>query len=114
MPIETFAALADDLASMGSVEAVILAGMGDPFVHPHIDKAIGIAKHKGWHVTVLTNALLADPERLLALDLDMMLISVNGVSLESYVVARACRRCMQSSSVLRKQRTKHEHTADQA
>jgi MoaA/NifB/PqqE/SkfB family radical SAM enzyme len=85
LPIDTFCALADDLASMGSVEAVILSGMGDPFVNPHIYRAIAIAKHKGWHVTVLTNVLLADPERLLALDLDMMLISVNGVSPESYV-----------------------------
>lgn len=81
---EDFAALADDLASMNSVESVILSGMGDPFVNPDIYRMIEVCKSKGWHVTVLTNALLADPYRVLALDLDMMLISVNGVSARSY------------------------------
>ena len=83
--VEDFSALAEDLASMKSVEAVILSGMGDPFVNPDIYRIIEVSKHYGWHVTVLTNALLADAERVLDLDLDMMLISVNGVSAESYL-----------------------------
>lgn len=82
---EDFAALAADLASMNSVEAVILSGMGDPFVNADIYGIIEISKSYGWHVTVLTNALLADAERVLGLDVDMMLISVNGVSPESYM-----------------------------
>lgn len=81
---EDFSGLAADLAGMRSVEAVILSGMGDPFVNPDIYRMIELCKRHGWHVTVLTNALLANPARLLELDVDMLLISVNGVSPESY------------------------------
>ena len=80
----TFERVADDLAAMNSVEAVILSGMGDPFVNPDIYEFIAIAKARGWRVTVLTNALLADPARVLALETDMLLISVNGVTPASY------------------------------
>lgn len=82
---DDFQMLASDLASMNSVEAVILSGMGDPFVNPDIYRMIEVSKRHGWHVTVLTNALLADAERVIDLNVDMMLISVNGVSAESYV-----------------------------
>src|SRR3982750_3458622 len=37
---EDFNALADDLATMNSVEALILSGMGDPFVNPDIYRII--------------------------------------------------------------------------
>ena len=81
---ETFRRAAEDLATMNSVEAVILSGMGDPFVNPDTYDFIAVSKAHGWHVTVLTNALLADAERILELDTDMLLISVNGVSPASY------------------------------
>ena len=83
LAFEDYSALAEDLASMNSVEAVILSGMGDPFVNPDIYRMIEVSKRHGWHVTVLTNALLADAERVLASNVDMMLISVNGVSAQS-------------------------------
>lgn len=82
--VETFRDLADDLAGMNSVEAVILSGMGDPFVNPMIYEMIELCKRRGWHVTVLTNALLADADRIAALGTDMLLVSVNGVSAKSY------------------------------
>lgn len=81
---ERFVALAADLAAMQSVEAVILSGMGDPFVNPFIYDIIAECKRYGWHVTVLTNALLADPDRIAALGVDAMLVSVNGASAASY------------------------------
>jgi MoaA/NifB/PqqE/SkfB family radical SAM enzyme len=84
MSYEAFEGLARDLASMGSVEAVILSGMGDPFVNPDVYGIVDLAKRLGWHVTVLTNALLADARRVLDLDVDMLLVSVNGVSPASY------------------------------
>ncbi len=81
---QTFRRVANDLAAMESVEAVILSGMGDPFVNADIYEFIAVSKAHGWHVTVLTNALLADAEKVLALETDMLLISVNGVSPQSY------------------------------
>lgn len=83
--LHSFSLLAEDLYSMKSVESVILSGMGDPFVNPEIYKMIEICKNYGWHVTVLTNALLANPEKILSLEVDMMLISVNGISPTSYI-----------------------------
>ncbi len=84
MPYDVFRELAEDLASMGSVEAVILSGMGDPFVNPDVYRIAELSKRHGWHVTILTNALLADPRRVLDLDVDMLLVSVNGVTPRSY------------------------------
>lgn len=84
MSLEVFMALAADLAGMGSVEAVILSGMGDPFVNPEIYRMVEVCKRYGWHVTILTNLLLADAERVIELGVDDMLISVNGVTPESY------------------------------
>jgi len=81
---QAFSLLAEDLASMNSVEAVILSGMGDPFVNPAIYQIIEVCKNYGWYITVLTNALLANAEKILSLKVDMMLISVNGVSPKSY------------------------------
>ncbi|MFQ3639325.1 MAG: radical SAM protein [Chloracidobacterium sp.] len=83
--LERFRTLAADLAGLRSVEAVILSGMGDPFVNPAIYDIIAECKRQGWHVTVLTNALLADADRIAALGVDAMLVSVNGVSPASYV-----------------------------
>lgn len=80
----TFQRLAAELAEMRSVEAVILSGMGDPFVNADIYDFIATSKNHGWQVTVLTNALLADARRVLELETDMLLISVNGVTPESY------------------------------
>jgi MoaA/NifB/PqqE/SkfB family radical SAM enzyme len=84
MSLQTFTALVEDLDAMRSVESVILSGMGDPFVNTDIYSMIELCKQRGWHVTVLTNALLAKPERVISLGVDMMLISVNGVSAASY------------------------------
>ena len=79
MSLPTFNDLLEDLDAMRSVESVILSGMGDPFVNTDIYEMIARCKQIGWHVTVLTNALLAKPEKILSLNVDMMLISVNGV-----------------------------------
>lgn len=84
MSLEVFTALAEDLASMESVEAVILSGMGEPFSNPEIYRIVEVCKRYNWHVTILTNLLLADVERVLELGIDDLLISVNGVSPESY------------------------------
>ncbi|MBA2733389.1 MAG: radical SAM protein [Acidobacteria bacterium] len=84
MELECFERVAAEINSMNSVRSVILSGMGDPFVHPQVYEMIETVKGYGWHTTLLTNALLADPDKILDLGVDSMLISVNGVSPESY------------------------------
>lgn len=84
MDLDQFERVTAEIASMDSVRSVILSGMGDPFVNPNVYEMIARVKGYGWHTTVLTNALLCDPQRILDLEVDSMLISVNGVSPESY------------------------------
>lgn len=54
-----------DLSRIG-VEKLILSGGGEPFTHPEIYKMITTAGKAGFHVTVITNGLLVDEEKLLA------------------------------------------------
>lgn len=77
-------ALLDDAASLGALEAVVISGMGDPFVHPQVYELLGAVKARGLHLTVITNLIPADPERVLALEVDQLLIGIHGASEASY------------------------------
>lgn len=74
----------DDILSLGGLKAVILSGMGEPFTHPDIYRMIAAVKERGLHLTIITNLIPADAERILALDVDQLLIGVQGASPESY------------------------------
>ncbi|MCG5053696.1 MAG: radical SAM protein [Myxococcales bacterium] len=78
-------ALLDDIQSLGGLEAVIVSGMGEPFTHPEIYDILADLKTRGLHVTIITNLLAADPERLIALGIDALLIGVHGASEASYL-----------------------------
>lgn len=76
--------LLDDIQSLGGLKAVILSGMGEPFTHPDIHEMIAAVKARGLHLTIITNLIAADPERILELGVDQLLIGVQGASKESY------------------------------
>ncbi len=78
-------ALLDDIQGLGGLEAVILSGMGEPFTHPHVYELIADVKGRGLHLTIITNLVAADLERLLALRVDQLLIGVHGASAEAYL-----------------------------
>ncbi len=77
-------ALLDDVRSLGGLRAVILSGMGDPFVHPEIYALIAAVKSRGLHLTIITNLIPADPERVLALEVDQLLIGIHAASEAAY------------------------------
>jgi pyruvate-formate lyase-activating enzyme len=79
-----FAELVDDLAALGSVRNVILSGMGDPLVHPDIYEMIARVKAHGWHLTLMTNLIAADIDRLAPLGVDAFLIGVHGATPATY------------------------------
>lgn len=81
---ETFSALCDQLVDLGSVRAVVLSGMGEPLIHPHIYDMIARVKAEGWHLTVLSNLVAADIDRLVDSGVDAVLVGVQGVSPEVY------------------------------
>lgn len=79
------AALLDDAASLGGLEAVIVSGMGEPFTHPQIDEILAAVKARGLHLTVITNLAGANVERILELDVDQLLIGIHAASSASYL-----------------------------
>ncbi|MGE0712177.1 MAG: radical SAM/SPASM domain-containing protein [Planctomycetota bacterium] len=78
------AALLDDVASLGALRAVVLSGMGDPFVHPEVYEVIAAVKARGLHLTIITNLIPADPARVLALEVDQLLIGIHAASEAAY------------------------------
>ncbi len=79
-----FDELIEDLAALGSVQAVILSGMGDPLVHPDIYAMIERVKREGWHLTVMTNLIAADIDQLAAAGVDQFLVGVHGATPTAY------------------------------
>jgi MoaA/NifB/PqqE/SkfB family radical SAM enzyme len=77
-------ALLDDVKSLGGLEAVIVSGMGDPFTHPDVYEIIEAVKSRGLHLTIITNLIPADPARVLALDVDQLLIGIHAASEAAY------------------------------
>lgn len=84
LDLAVFEHLVDDLAALGSVKSVILSGMGDPLVHPDIHAMIERVKREGWHVTVMTNLIAADIERLARTGVDQFLVGVHGATPVAY------------------------------
>jgi MoaA/NifB/PqqE/SkfB family radical SAM enzyme len=78
-------ALLDDICALGGLRAVILSGMGEPFTHPEVYEIIADIKRRGLHLTIITNLVAAEPERVLALDVDQLLIGIHGAREASYL-----------------------------
>jgi MoaA/NifB/PqqE/SkfB family radical SAM enzyme len=84
LELTDFARLVDSLAAMGSLRAVILSGMGEPLIHPDIYAMIGMVKARGWELTVLSNLVAADIDKLAGSGVDRVLAGVHGVTPKSY------------------------------
>lgn len=84
LPLADFQALCDQLRDLGSVRAVVLSGMGEPLIHPDIYEMIARVKAEGWHLTLLSNLVAADIDRLCESGVDTLLVGVQGVSPGSY------------------------------
>jgi MoaA/NifB/PqqE/SkfB family radical SAM enzyme len=82
--LAAFEVLVDDLAALGTVRNIILSGMGDPLVHPDIHAMIERVKRERWHLTVMTNLLAADIERLCGAGVDQFLVGVHGATPRAY------------------------------
>jgi MoaA/NifB/PqqE/SkfB family radical SAM enzyme len=73
-----------ELDELGGLRAVILSGMGEPFVHPGIWDVVAAVKRRPVHLTIITNLLLADPRRVLDSGIDQLLVGVHAASREAY------------------------------
>jgi len=84
MDLATVESVLDDIGSLGGLQAIILSGMGEPFTHPEIYPIIEAVKRRKLHLTLITNLVAADARRILELDVDQLLIGVQGASKTSY------------------------------
>lgn len=85
MPAERFYALLDELAALGSVEAVVVSGMGEPLTHPDIYAMLAAVKRHKWKLTLMTNLVAADIDRLAPIGVDQVLVGVQGVTPATYM-----------------------------
>ncbi|MBI5495740.1 MAG: radical SAM protein [Deltaproteobacteria bacterium] len=77
--------LLDDIQALGGLESVIVSGMGEPFTHPAVYDILADVKRRGLHLTVITNLVAADADRILQLGVDQLLIGVHGASQDAYL-----------------------------
>jgi MoaA/NifB/PqqE/SkfB family radical SAM enzyme len=85
MDVALLSQILDEAKAMGGVEAVILSGMGEPFVHPHIAQLIAAVKQRRLHLTVITNLVAAAPELILEHQVDQLLVGIHAASLPTYL-----------------------------
>jgi len=77
--------LLDDLENLGGLRAIVLSGMGEPFTHPEVYRLIEAVKRRGLHLTIITNLVAADADRILDLGVDQLLIGIHGASERAYL-----------------------------
>ncbi|MCB9679092.1 MAG: radical SAM protein [Alphaproteobacteria bacterium] len=85
LPWERFEEVLAALDRMGSCRAVVLSGMGEPLLHPRIYDMMAEVKRRGWHLTVLSNLVAADIERLATAGVDNLLVGVHGATPDAYM-----------------------------
>ena len=72
------------MSELGGLRAVILSGMGEPFTHPEVYDMIAEVKRRGLYLTIITNLVASDPDRIIALDVDQLLIGLHAASQKAY------------------------------
>jgi MoaA/NifB/PqqE/SkfB family radical SAM enzyme len=87
MSLETFARMIEGLKSFSPPPTVFFGGFGEPLSHPYIVEMITQAKALGGPVELVTNGTMLNREmsrRLVESGLDMLWISLDGATPESY------------------------------
>jgi MoaA/NifB/PqqE/SkfB family radical SAM enzyme len=77
---DRFHRLLAELESLGSVRAMVISGMGEPLTHPDIYEMLAAVKARGWHLTLMTNLVAADIDRLAPIGVDQVLVGVQGAT----------------------------------
>jgi MoaA/NifB/PqqE/SkfB family radical SAM enzyme len=58
------------LQAMPLLEELFFVGLGEPLLHPRLEEYVGLASREGIRCKIITNGLLATPERLASLQAD--------------------------------------------
>ena len=87
----TFAAILEDLAAIDPPPTVYFGGIGEPLYHPRTVEWVAQAKQLGARVELITNGTLLTEKRsrqLIDAGLDLLWVSIDGASPESYADVR--------------------------
>ncbi len=91
MSRKTFGRIVEGLVSFSPKPVVFFGGFGEPLFHPDIVDMVARTKALGATVELVTNGTLLSPEmsrRLIEAGLDMLWVSVDGATPESYADIR--------------------------
>jgi len=87
MPLTTFIDLMEQVRQLPSPPIIHLSGYGEPTFHPDFLEMVRLAKATGAAVEITTNGTLLDAElaeALIDLDLNRLMVSIDGVTPEHY------------------------------
>ena len=91
MEFSLFEKIMTDLHSFPGMPDVFLGGFGEPLGHPRIVDMVALAKVSGAKVELISNGILLDDgmaDRLVAAGLDLLWVSIDGASPQSYADVR--------------------------
>jgi tungsten cofactor oxidoreducase radical SAM maturase len=91
MEMEVFRQVVEQMADLTAVERVVFSGLGEPLTHPHILDMVCLVRERGVKVTIGSNGLLMDravSRELITLGVDRLVISLDGVTPETYAGVR--------------------------
>jgi len=86
MALDTFQMLMEQLRAIPSVSVVSFGGFGEPTTHPHFFAFLQAVKEAGLRAELVTNGLLLSgeaAERILELELDSLIVSLDGVTADA-------------------------------
>jgi tungsten cofactor oxidoreducase radical SAM maturase len=91
MDVEVFRQLVEQTAALPELQRIVLSGLGEPLMHPHLLEMVRLARERGLAVTLGTNGLLLDKavsRELVGLGIDRLVVSLDGVKPETYAGVR--------------------------
>jgi MoaA/NifB/PqqE/SkfB family radical SAM enzyme len=91
MSSATFARIVEGLRNVSPPPTVFFGGLGEPLAHPNIVEMVGQAKALGSSVELITNGTLLSKDlskQLIEAGLDMLWVSLDGATPESYADVR--------------------------
>ncbi|NIN63306.1 MAG: radical SAM protein, partial [Anaerolineae bacterium] len=91
MEMETLRQLVEQTKELSDLRRVVFSGLGEPLTHPHILEMVRLVRERGLAVTIGSNGLLLEKamsRELVALGVDRLVVSLDGVTPETYTGVR--------------------------
>jgi tungsten cofactor oxidoreducase radical SAM maturase len=91
MEMETLRQLVEQTTDFPELQRVVFSGLGEPLTHPHILDMVRLVRERDLAVTIGSNGLLLDKamsRELVALGVDRLIVSLDGVTHETYASVR--------------------------